>query len=477
MAVKTVPIRTRLHRMIAVILLLSFVCTIMTWGGLLLISEKNMNYANHYENMIPAIKERVKQSKGDWLDGSGKEMLDSLLPKEGISYKVVDHAGVYQYGNFGDHADIPERDILENINTVEHGPGKYFVNYIPLFDKRDAMQGVLLLYYTLQVTPVHESQTGLVRIWSFSFAAAPFVYILLFTLLFVSRLSRQLKIPLSQLMEATARIRDKDLQFHFNQEEKITEIRELTNAFEQMRDELAESLQREWNTQKERKNAIAALAHDIRTPLTVIQGHVEGLEEAHRKGIDRFEQYLPVIKSNISSAVKLVHDLNQTAILDSDSFSLNKISFDPEEFFTEKMGEYELLCARQGVQFNSAIHDNRTESGTIHADPYRLTQVFDNLLSNSLRFAKNGAISFSVQLEDERFEVTWIDNGPGFSDGQEAKIFESFYQGNRRKGHAGLGLYIAKSIIDKHGGLIKAGNAVDGGAVISISLPTGLTSR
>ncbi|GKV56410.1 sensor histidine kinase [Sporosarcina sp. NCCP-2222] len=472
MAVKTVSIRTKLHRMIAVILLLSFVCTIMTWGGLLLISEKKMNYANHYENMIPAIKDRVRESKGDWLDSSGKNMLDSLLPKEGILYKVVDHTGVYQYGNIGDHGDVPKRDILENINTVQHGPGKYFVNYIPLFDERDAMQGVLLVYYTLQVTPVHESQTALVRIWSFSFAAAPFGYILLFTLLFVSRLSRQMKIPLSQVMEAIARIGNKDLQFHFNQEGKITEIRELTNAFEQMRDELAESLQREWKTQKERKNAIAALAHDIRTPLTIIQGHVEGLEEAHRKGIDRFERYLPVIKSNISSAVKLVHDLNQTAILDSDSFSLNKVYFEPVEFLSEKMVAYELLCTGQGVEFTSAIQDNRMEKGTIHADPYRLTQVFDNLMANSLRFAEKGAISFSVQLKESQIKMTWKDNGAGFSDGQETKIFDSFYQGNRRKGHAGLGLYIAKSIIDKHGGLIEAGNAVDGGAIISIDIPT-----
>ncbi|MBB4826760.1 signal transduction histidine kinase [Sporosarcina luteola] len=472
MAVKTVSIRTRLHRMIAVILLLSFLCTIVTWGGLLFISEKKMNYANHYENMIPSIKDRIKQNNGGWLDESGKALLDELVPEQGMSYKVVDRTGDYQYGSIEDTSDVPGDEILNKLNTVGHGPGKYIVAYIPLLGEGDSLQGMLLLYYTLRVTPVDESKDLFVRIWSFSFLLAPFVYILLFTLVFVRRFSRQLNIPLSQLMDATARIRNKDLHFSFEQEGKITEVRELTNAFEQMRDELSESLQREWNTQKERKHAIAALAHDIRTPLTIIQGHVEGLEEAQRKGIDRSDRYLPIIKSNITSAVKLVHDLNQTAILDSDSFSLNKISFDPEEFFAEKMGEYEVLCRRKGIRFVSDIKDVRENQGLVHADPFRLTQVFDNLLSNSLRFAEKGTISFRVQLTDDQIGVTWTDNGSGFSAGQETKIFNSFYQGNRRKGHAGLGLYIAKSIIDKHKGHIRAGNAEEGGAVISIRIPT-----
>ncbi|QTD43104.1 HAMP domain-containing sensor histidine kinase [Sporosarcina sp. Te-1] len=471
MAIKTVSIRTRLHRMIAVILLLSFLCTVVTWGGLLFISEKKMNYANHYENMIPSIKDCIQQQKGGWLDDSGKALLDGLIPEQGMLYKVVDRTGAYQYGSIEDTSDIPGHEILNKLNTVGHGPGNYIVTYIPLLGEGDSLQGILLLYYTLRVTAVDESKDFFVRIWSYSFLLAPFVYILLFTLVFVRRFSRQLNIPLSQLMDATARIRNKDLHFSFEQEGKITEVSELTNAFEQMRDELSESLQREWNTQKERKNAIAALAHDIRTPLTIIQGHVEGLEEAQRKGIDRFDRYLPVIKSNIASAVKLVHDLNQTAILDSDSFSLNKISFDPEEFFTEKLAEYELLCMREGVKFISAIKDDRENHRLVHADPFRLTQVLDNLLSNSLRFAERGVISLQVQLADDRVEMKWTDNGPGFADGQESKVFDSFYQGNRRKGHAGLGLYIAKSIIDKHDGQIVARNAVDGGAVITLCIP------
>ena len=272
-------------------------------------------------------------------------------------------------------------------------------------------------------------------------------------------------------MEATSHIRDKNLQFSFNYAGNIKEIKELTVAFEQMRDELEESLQREWEMQKRRKDAIAALAHDIRTPLTIIQGHVEGLEEAHKRGIDRFERYVPVIKSNMNSAVKLVHDLNETAILESDSFVLNKVAFDPIEYLTEKMDDYELLCAEAGVKFIWNIKDERDGQDTIDADPHRMTQVLDNLFSNSLRFVDKGTILCEVNLTKDQLTITIADDGPGFPNTLNAKLFDSFYQGSRRKGHAGLGLYIAKSIVEKHDGRIEAKNGEEGGAVVTFSIP------
>jgi signal transduction histidine kinase len=456
--------------MIAMILLLSFVSTVITWLGLLVVSEKKTNDANHYEKIIPLIEARLKQEHIDLMKDSGKELLEQIIPGEGIKYRVVNSNGVYQYGSLEDESDIPNNQLLEKLNRVDNGSGNYFVKYIPIISD-GSLQGALLLYYTLKVTPINESEAYLVKIGSLLFLLAPFGYIILFTAVFVRRLSLQLKKPLDQLMEGTSQIRDKNLQFSFNYSGNIKEINELTIAFEQMRDELGESLQREWNLQKQRKEAIAALAHDIRTPLTIIQGHVEGLEESHKRGIDRFERYVPVIKSNMASAVKLVSDLNETAILESDSFMLNKVYFDPFEYFTEKMEDYEILCAEEGVLFIKKIKDERYVRDTIYADPYRLTQVLDNLISNSLRFVDKGTIRCDVNITKDCLAIKIADGGPGFPDKQKAKLFESFYQGSRKKGHAGLGLYIAKSIVEKHDGRISAENGEDGGAVVTIFLP------
>lgn len=468
---KTVSIKSRLHRLIVKILLVSFGCTLITWVALLFIGEDKTYYANHYEKMIPSIEEQVKREKDSLMEESGKEFLEQIIPKEGFKYKVVNKNGGYQYGTLPDKSDMTKERLLENLNLVNSGPGDYYEKYIPILSEEGSLQGVLLLYYTLKVTAINESEVMLVKIISFLFLFAPFLYITLFTILFVRRLSLQLKKPLGQLMEATASIRDRNLQFSFNDSGNITEVKELTIAFEQMRDELSDSLQREWNMQKKRKEAIAALAHDIRTPLTIIQGHVEGLEEAHKKGIDRFERYIPVIKKNMASAVKLVHDLSDTAILESDSFELCKVEFDPMEFLIDKLEDYELLCKEEGVQFIGKIEDEREQKVNIKADPHRLTQVFDNLLSNSIRFVDQGEILFEVHLKEERITIKIADDGPGFSAEQITKLFDAFYQGSRRKGHAGLGLHIAKSIIEKHDGTIRAENGDNGGALLTISLP------
>lgn len=457
--------------MIVKILLASFGCTLITWVALLFIGEDKTYYANHYEKMIPSIEEQVKREKDGLMKESGKESLEKIIPKEGFKYKVVNEKGVYQYGNLPDESDMTSERLLDSLNLVENGPGDYYEKYIPILSEGGSLQGVLLLYYTLKVTPINESEALLVKTITILFLLAPFIYVILFTIVFVKRLNLQLKKPLGQLMEATSSIRNRNLQFSFDYSGNITEVKELTVAFEQMRDELSDSLQREWDLQKERKEAIAALAHDIRTPLTIIQGHVEGLEEANKRGIDRFERYIPVIKKNMASAVKLVHDLNETAVLENDSFVVDKVAIDPIEFFTEKMEDYELLCTKEEVQFTGNIEDERKEKDEIYADPYRLTQVFDNLISNSLRFVDKGEILFEVSLTEKKLVIKIADDGPGFSAGQITKLFEAFYQGTRRKGHAGLGLHISKSIVEKHGGSIEAKNGEKGGAMMIISLP------
>lgn len=461
--------------MITMILLMSFGCTIITWAGLFFISEKKTNYANHYEKMIPSIEARLKQEQLGLMNDSGKKTLEEIIPKEGFEYKVVNHNGVYQYGSVTDELPIPKDQLLERLNLVENGPGNYFVKYIPILSE-GSLQGVVLLYYTLKVTPINESDVLLVKFGSVLFLLAPFGYIILFTIIFVRGLTLQLKKPLHQLMEATFHIRNENLQFSFSHAGNIKEVQELTIAFEQMRDELTESLKREWHVQKQRRGAIAALAHDIRTPLTIIQGHVEGMEEAHKKGIDRFDRYIPVIKSNIANAVKLVQDLNETAKLESDSFVLNKVEFDPIEFLSERMEDYELLCAKEGVKLYCKMEDQRCDARKIYADPYRLTQVLDNLIFNSLRFVDKGTILCEVKLSQEQILIKIADDGPGFPIGQTSKVFNSFYQGSRRKGHAGLGLFIAKSIVEKHNGMIEAKNGEEGGAIVTLSLPVVLNS-
>ncbi|MER2260816.1 MAG: HAMP domain-containing sensor histidine kinase [Psychrobacillus sp.] len=434
-----------------------------------------MREASFYEKMIPEIETKVHMEEDSILEVSQKEKLDSIIPSEGFKYKVIDLGGTYTYGNHEDQSGIDVKQIYERLNLVDYSEKNYFVKYIPILDATQDLKGVVMLYYQLKVTPIEPSDTLWLRAGIPLILFTPFFYIILFTVIFVRRFSREIKSPLEQLTVATTLVQKKDLNFEINHFEKIKEIKLLIKAFDNMRLELGDSLQREWKLQKERKEAIAALAHDLRTPLTIIQGHVEGLEEAKKKDIDRFDRYLIVIKTNIQRAVKLVNDLNQTSLLEDDFFQLDKKDFNPVTFLHGKIEEYGYWCRKEQIMFTSDIQDKRIRNTDFFGDSDRISQVLDNLFTNSLRFVQQGEISLEALITDEYLHIQLADNGPGFEIGKEAKVFQSFYQGitgeSRRNGHAGLGLYIAKTIIDKHEGTIKAHNMEEGGAIVSINLP------
>ncbi|MNM61121.1 Signal transduction histidine-protein kinase BaeS [compost metagenome] len=461
--------------MIIWILMLSLICTLLTWTLILWIGENRVNAENYYERMIPEIEAQLVTEHDRIVKPSGREAVEAIIPSEGFKYKVVDQYGKHQYGTYSDTSDISADVLITRLNQVV-GESNYFVKYVPIMDEGHQLRGTILLYYKLKLTPIHASDATLVSVGIPLLLITPFVYIVLFTVLFVRRLDRELKGPIEQLMEATHHIGQKDLQFTLEPGGRIKEISQLTEAFEQMRRELSDSLQREWKLQKDRREMVAALAHDIRTPLTIIQGHVEGLDSASKKGIDRFESYLKTIKMNVQRAVKLVHDLNQTAVLENESFQLSLVRFDPVDFIEEKNREYELWCSREHIQFAGRCTDLREKKGDISADPNRLSQVLDNLLSNSIRFAESGKgmVALEATLTSTELRILISDNGPGFAKGTEKEVFQPFYQegsGGRRNGYAGLGLYIAKSIVVKHGGEIDASQGKEGGALVAFSIP------
>ncbi|MGV2787958.1 HAMP domain-containing protein, partial [Clostridium perfringens] len=143
------------------------------------------------------------------------------------------------------------------------------------------------------------------------FILTPFLYIILFTLIFGRRFSRKISTPLQQLLQGAEQIKERNLHFSMTGTSSITEVNRLTNAFEDMRQELEQSIEREWRLEQDRSTMFAALAHDLRTPLTIIQGHVEGLEQMNGESYEaKRSQYLQVIKRNTTRASKLLQDMN-----------------------------------------------------------------------------------------------------------------------------------------------------------------------
>ena len=304
---------------------------------------------------------------------------------------------------------------------------------------------------------------------------APFVMIVFFTLLIARRFGRRLNRPVQDLVEAAQRIRRQDLDFTISYKAN-NEIGQLTQAFETMRRELRQSLVHQWRADEERREMVAALSHDLRTPLTIIQGHVEGLLTGGKEHPERLERYLQIIHQNVKRVSDLVNEMRTVSEIDEPQLAIERHPVDIHVYLQEKAAAYRETAALKGVGFLIRIADQRPDNKPLLVDPNRLAEVFDNLFSNSLRFTpRGGRITWTVNLTDIELSMTFCDTGPGFDPKDLPHVFEKSYRGanesKRTQGHFGMGLYIAKTLVEKHGGRITAYNAAGGGACVELALP------
>lgn len=162
--------------------------------------------------------------------------------------------------------------------------------------------------------------------------------------------------------------------------------------------------------------------------------------------------------------------------METPEFRLNRRAVNIRAFMEDKASDIERLCGERDIQFVYGLEDNREERTSVLFDPDRLSQMLDNLFANSVRFTPaGGTISWKTELTEYSLMMKITDTGPGFPEHALDTVFDKFVQGDtsrsRHKGHAGLGLYMAKLLTGKHGGVIRASNLDEGGACVTLTLP------
>lgn len=475
-------IKNTFARHFASILACSLLASLVTWGLLVVLLGYLFNHdialpANHYETQIPVITEYA-QSRGDSvMSKQGQAELEKVIPSQGMSYLVVSLTGEPLYGDLHINESLSRQKILARLNQTRRGMNEIIV-YKPVVSRDGNLIGALLVGYSLKVTAANPALNPLVTFGFLAFFLTPFMYIILFTLVFGRRFSRKISAPLQQLLQGAEMIKERNLHFSMTGTSSITEVNRLTHAFEDMRQELEQSIEREWRLEQDRSTMFAALAHDLRTPLTIIQGHVEGLEQMNGESYEaKRSKYLQVIKRNTTHASKLLQDMNTIAEIEKVSFRLQPLPVDLEELADDKTMEYAALCGNQNITFHTEINDNRLNKKPVLLDPYRIMQVLDNLVSNSIRYTPEaGQILWRIEITEEQVMMAVTDNGAGFGQQQDLQqVFKQFYQvdhhSSRQKGHSGLGLYIAKLLIQHHGGQISAENTPPRGATVRFTIP------
>ncbi len=241
------------------------------------------------------------------------------------------------------------------------------------------------------------------------------------------------------------------------------EIGELTHAFNQMSHDLA-------HAEELRQQMTADIAHDLRTPLTVIAGYTEGLSEGK---IKQSPQTYQAMNQQVQLLQHLLDDLRLLSLSDAGKLSLNKRPTDPRALLERTAVAYLPQAEAQGVAL-SVVGD--TDLPLVAVDVERMVQVLNNLVSNALRFTTAGErIELRVAAKSQRILLEIRDTGRGIPAPDLPHIFERFYRADSARSRtdpktSGLGLAIAKAIVEEHGGTISVSSVVGAGTTFSINL-------
>jgi two-component system OmpR family sensor kinase/two-component system sensor histidine kinase BaeS len=258
-------------------------------------------------------------------------------------------------------------------------------------------------------------------------------------------LSRGISRPLADLTAATRAVASGDLSVRVPVRHH-GEVRELAIAFNAMTEELA-------HANELRRNLTADVAHELRTPLSVVRGKLEGVLDGVYPSTP---EHLSPILEEIKLLTRLVEDLHLLSLAEAGQLALEKRAMDMGALLRDAQVNFSPQAADRGV---TLALDLPSELPEVTADQRRIAQVLGNLVTNALRHTpQGGCVTLSAVMRERLVRVTIADTGTGIPPGDLPYIFERFWRGEKSRsrvgGGAGLGLAIAKQLVEMHGGTI-----------------------
>src|SRR5688500_15329606 len=279
-------------------------------------------------------------------------------------------------------------------------------------------------------------------------------------------LSRTLTRPLRELTQATHAVSEGD----FSQQVQIRsndELGELAKAFNKMSIELSRSV----NT---RRQMTADIAHELRTPLSLILGHAEAV---HDGVLPPTRENFEIIREEATRLEHLVDDLRILSLADAGELTINLQPIEPERLLQEVAALYQYQAQRMNITLDL---DSAAPLSTIEVDPGRMTQVLTNILDNALHHTpEGGRIVLAAKQMQDLIEISIQDSGSGITAQDANRIFDRFYRTDtsrqREDGGSGIRLALARPLSRAHGGQIKAESELGKGLKIVIALRTKAT--
>lgn len=301
-----------------------------------------------------------------------------------------------------------------------------------------------------------------------------FVVLLLMNALLYYFLTRSIVKPLDLLRRSADRIKEGNLAFELKAEGQ-GEIARLSEAFEDMRVKLKQSVEKQLQYEQNRKELLASITHDLKTPITSIKASIEGIRDGVPDTKQKMERYVNTILTKADDMDRLIDELFLYSKLDLKQlpFTFEKVSL--AGYVRDYLEDLQFDLEERGfeLEWDIALGDE----ALVHADRDKLKRVLANIVDNCVKYRVGGTgrITVLLQREDGNARLSVRDNGHGISGEALPFIFERFFRGDPSRssqtGGSGLGLAIAKQIVEGHRGTIDARSVPGEGTDIIIKLP------
>ena len=270
---------------------------------------------------------------------------------------------------------------------------------------------------------------------------------------------RSILSPLNKLQEATKQIKAGNLDFTLDVDAD-DEIGELCNDFEEMRMRLRENAEEKVQYDKESKELISNISHDLKTPITAIKGYVEGIHDGVASSPEKLDKYIRTIYNKANDMDRLIDELTFYSKIDTNKIPYTFTKINVAQYFKDCIEEVGLDMEARGIELGYFNYVD--EDVVVIADAEQMKRVINNIISNSIKYLdkKKGIINIRIKDVGDFIQVDIEDNGKGIAAKDLPNIFDRFYRTdssrNSSQGGSGIGLSIVRKIIEDHGGRIWA---------------------
>ena len=378
-------------------------------------------------------------------DTSLYDKLDRVSYKENVCIELTNSNGDNLYSSYGNNCRLRSRTIKRNFINSNKESKTY--NLVNNFTKEKSIMSAtklsnnLYIFISTSLIPL-DSTINIIE----QQLIVVSIVVLLLSIVVAYFISKRLSLPITKISKAAKLISKGKLKTKFETTSDIKELVDLTNALNDMKDELSK-------TEELQKDLMANVSHDLKTPLTMIKAYAELILDININDKEKCKNNLTIIIEEVNRLNELVNDILALTKVENDLDKLDISSFDLIKLIEKIVKQHNIYVIKDG--FNIEFIHNNIKELVIDADKKKIEQVIYNLLNNALNYTgEDKKVIIKVVEDDKDYTIMVIDSGKGIDKKEIDHIFDRYYRS--KKNHkryvygTGLGLSIVKNILLLH---------------------------